>query len=132
MREQHYLCVCGFQGTEDDFERHIVSRGYDYGHNDCAPAEYELECPSCGQWEDDSIFEAETCRVCGDDVWHLADDIKDGKCTAHQNSEICPECGNIRDKLFLQNPQKCIVCQLDEINTQIQATVTALKRGKEQ
>jgi hypothetical protein len=62
LTEQRYICEeCGFVGTASEFEGHLVSKGYNYGHNDCAPDEYELQCPSCSMWEQDGISEASSC-----------------------------------------------------------------------
>ena len=65
MNDTHYLCTqCDFHGTADQFGRHTLSEGYNYGHGNAAPEEVELECPECGLWEQDGIVKAECCDYC--------------------------------------------------------------------
>ena len=67
LKETYYICTeCGFHGTDDEFNRHVLSDGYDYGHNNAAPEEVELECPDCGLYEEEGIVEAERCDFCDD------------------------------------------------------------------
>jgi hypothetical protein len=82
-KETFYICTeCGFHGTDDQFDRHVLSEGYDYGHNNAAPEEVELQCPKCGLFEEDGIVEAEYCDYCDD--WFPSDDIThlDNSCNA--------------------------------------------------
>lgn len=88
MRQKTYLCVeCDFHGTDDKFDRHVLSDEYNYGHGNAAPEEVELQCPECGTFEQDGIVEAECCDYCEkyyskDDITHLPD----------ADTNICVEC----------------------------------------
>jgi len=74
MKVKVYICQeCGFHGTDDEFERHTISEGYNYGHNNAEPEEVELQCPECQTNEQDGIVEAEHCDYC--DQWLSSDDI---------------------------------------------------------
>ena len=85
MKETYYICQCGFVGTEDSFNTHKVYDGHDYGHGDAAHDEYELECPECGNWEEDGIEEAVQCEDCQDYFF-------DAQIIIHNGHRICEGC----------------------------------------
>jgi hypothetical protein len=86
MKIEFYICrECGFHGTADQFDRHVLSEGYNYGHNNTEPEEVELQCPECGLFEEDGIVEAEYCDYCDD--YAPADDV-----TKIEDCHICTKC----------------------------------------
>jgi len=85
--DKHYICLeCQFSGTDDEFDRHTLSEAYDHGHNDCAMAEVELQCPGCGAYEDESIVEADYCEYC--ETWQPEESISRDA----EDVSICTQC----------------------------------------
>lgn len=65
--ETTYICLeCGFHGSDDEFERHIISEGYNYGHNNAEPEDSVLKCPECGTFQEEDIEEARPCQACSE------------------------------------------------------------------
>lgn len=104
--EDIYICVsCGKVGEAKDFD--FIQTYVATGPDD--EDDYDPQC--CGQIE--NLVPAKRCSIC--DEWFPEDELMRGKCKDHQNSAICPECGEIRDTLLMCNPDYCIPCQIQLI-----------------
>jgi len=85
--DKHYICTeCGFNGTDDDFDRHTISEGYDRGTDDYEIAEVELLCPGCNLTEEEGIVEAAYCEYC--ETWQPEESISRDA----EDVRICTQC----------------------------------------
>ena len=129
---------CGIHFSKNDAVSVQTDPGYDRGHNDAQPPEYEDGCPSCNSIHYD--IDGEFCESCGE--WMakpFAIDPNDRICQgcfeflkdAEPYLIPCPTCRRVIDFTMLRTDGKtCLHCQFDTILAQIKDISNALRGAK--